>query len=292
MLDRTTTAASERSAGRTDVASVSGPGVMLTGVVLERLPRWATEDAGKGQRLPRLTRAGRWLLLGAAARPGRLLRLAVALPARLRRVPRRQRDAGAEVHQRPRADPLHQRVHRLVRRAASTRFTIWLKDTITEWVINPLQDLTGRLAVVGDGARAARRRLRARRLAPGRDHAGLRGGHLLDRPVERHDGHPRDDADRHRAGDADRGGPRGGHGPQPTRRPGDPAVPGRLPDDPAVRLPGPGAGAVRARAGSPRSSRRSPTPYRSRPSWSPTGSAASRRRRSRRRGPPAAPPGR
>ena len=64
MLDRTTTAASERSAGRTDVASVSGPGVMLTGVMLERLPRWATEDAGKGQRLPRLTKAGRSLLLG------------------------------------------------------------------------------------------------------------------------------------------------------------------------------------------------------------------------------------
>jgi glycine betaine/proline transport system permease protein len=64
MLDRTTTAASERaSSGRSDVASVSGPGVMLTGVVIEHLPRWATEDAGKGQRLPRLTTAGRWLLL-------------------------------------------------------------------------------------------------------------------------------------------------------------------------------------------------------------------------------------
>src|SRR6478672_2011492 len=57
MLDRTTTAASERSEsmGRANVASVSGPGVMLTGVVLEKLPRWATEDAGKGTRRPRLT---------------------------------------------------------------------------------------------------------------------------------------------------------------------------------------------------------------------------------------------
>ena len=64
MLDRTTTAASERSSGRTDVASVGGPGVTIGGVVLEHLPRWATEDAGKGQRLPRLTKAGRWLLLG------------------------------------------------------------------------------------------------------------------------------------------------------------------------------------------------------------------------------------
>ena len=36
---------------------------MLTGVVLERLPRWATEDAGRGQQPPRVTTAGRWLLL-------------------------------------------------------------------------------------------------------------------------------------------------------------------------------------------------------------------------------------
>ena len=64
MLDRTTTAASERGTGRTNVGSASGMGVMLTGVVLERLPRWATEDAGRGQRLPRVTTAGRWLLLG------------------------------------------------------------------------------------------------------------------------------------------------------------------------------------------------------------------------------------
>jgi glycine betaine/proline transport system permease protein len=64
MLDRTTTAASERSEsmGRANVASVSGPGVMLTGVVLEKMPRWATESAGKGIRQPRLTPAGRWLV--------------------------------------------------------------------------------------------------------------------------------------------------------------------------------------------------------------------------------------
>ena len=48
MLDRTTTAASERS-GKSNVGSASGMSVMLTGVVLERLPRWATEDAGRGQ---------------------------------------------------------------------------------------------------------------------------------------------------------------------------------------------------------------------------------------------------
>ncbi len=64
MLDRTTTAASERTTGRTDVGSASGMSVMVGTVVLERLPRWATEDAGKGQKLPRLTRAGSGLLLG------------------------------------------------------------------------------------------------------------------------------------------------------------------------------------------------------------------------------------
>ena len=46
VLDRTTTAASERrerTQGR--LASVSGPGLMLTSVVLERLPRWASETS-------------------------------------------------------------------------------------------------------------------------------------------------------------------------------------------------------------------------------------------------------
>jgi glycine betaine/proline transport system permease protein len=61
MLDRTTTAASERSGG---VASVSGPQVLLMGVVLEKLPRWATEDAGRGVRHPRLTNAGKWMVRG------------------------------------------------------------------------------------------------------------------------------------------------------------------------------------------------------------------------------------
>lgn len=71
MLDRTTTAASERSTAqsRTGVASVSGPGVMLAGIALEALPRWAKEDAGKGVRQPRLTNAGRWMVRGLWAIP-------------------------------------------------------------------------------------------------------------------------------------------------------------------------------------------------------------------------------
>jgi glycine betaine/proline transport system permease protein len=69
MLDRTTTAASERSSSEGRLASVSAPGVMLTGVVIEALPRWAKEDAGKGVRRPRLTTAGQWLLRGFWAIP-------------------------------------------------------------------------------------------------------------------------------------------------------------------------------------------------------------------------------
>jgi glycine betaine/proline transport system permease protein len=70
MLDRTTTAASERSAaGGPSLASASGLNVMMMGVTLERLPRWATEDAGKGVRQPRLTNAGRWMVRGLWAIP-------------------------------------------------------------------------------------------------------------------------------------------------------------------------------------------------------------------------------
>jgi glycine betaine/proline transport system permease protein len=141
MLDRTTTAASERTTGRSDVASVSGPGVMLTGVVLEKLPRWATEDAGKGQRLPRLTRAGRWLLQG-------LLLVPVAICVFLSR---QQLDL-AEF-----PDTSETPVLKYISGAELTRyineftdwfvsgvdsFTIWLKDTVTELLINPLEDLT------------------------------------------------------------------------------------------------------------------------------------------------------
>ncbi len=64
-LDRSTTAASERSAtGGPSLASASGLNVMMMGVKLEHLPRWATEDAGKGVRQPRLTNAGLWMVRG------------------------------------------------------------------------------------------------------------------------------------------------------------------------------------------------------------------------------------
>ncbi len=140
MLDRTTTAASERGSGHTNIASASGMSVMLTGVVLERLPRWATEDAGRGTKLPRVTTAGRWLLLG-------LLFIPVAICIYLSRYQQRFADF-PDVSETP--------VLKYISGPNLTRyindftnwfvggvdtFTIWLKDQITVVLINPLQDL-------------------------------------------------------------------------------------------------------------------------------------------------------
>jgi glycine betaine/proline transport system permease protein len=140
MLDRTTTAASERTTGRTDVASASGMSVMLGGVVLERLPRWATEDAGKGQRLPRLTKAGHGLLMG-------VLFIPVVFFVWLSRYD----IAYAEF-----PDVSETPVLKYISGPELTRyineFTDWfvgnvddvtnaLKDGVTEWVINPFEDL-------------------------------------------------------------------------------------------------------------------------------------------------------
>ena len=140
MLDRTTTAASERATGRSNVGSVSGPGVMLTGVMLERLPRWATEDAGRGQRLPRLTRPGRWLLRGVLLVPALFLVWLSRFNITFAEFP----------------DTSETPVLRYISGTQLTgymndlndwfvgfvdSFTIWLKDTFTEGVINPLEDL-------------------------------------------------------------------------------------------------------------------------------------------------------
>ena len=75
---------------------------------------------------------------------------------------------------------------------------------------------------------------------------------------------------------------RGLDGPQPAGRRDHPAGPGRLPDDPAVRLPGAGAGAVLAQPVHRDRRRGGLRRRRSRSSWSPTASAASRRPPSRR----------
>jgi glycine betaine/proline transport system permease protein len=140
MLDRTTTAASERGTGKSNVASASGMSVMLTGVVLERLPRWATEDAGRGQRHPRLTAQGRWGLLS-------LLLLPVLVCVYLSRQQLRFAEfpdvtdtpilkwvSGPELTKR-----INQFTDWLI--GGVDTVTIGIKDHVTQWVINPLQDL-------------------------------------------------------------------------------------------------------------------------------------------------------
>jgi glycine betaine/proline transport system permease protein len=140
MLDRTTTAASERSTGRTDVGSASGMSVMLTGVVLERLPRWATEEAGRGQRLPRLTSSGRWLLQG-------LLLIPVVICVVLSRQQLRYAEF-PDVSETPvlkwiSGPELTKRINDFTDWLIGgiDTYTIWLKDHVTQWVIDPLQDL-------------------------------------------------------------------------------------------------------------------------------------------------------
>jgi glycine betaine/proline transport system permease protein len=142
MLDRTTTAASERSEiqGRTSMASVSGPGVMLTSVVIERLPRWATEDAGKGERRPRLTVAGRWLLRGLLLVPVAVLvwlsrqQLSLAEFPDVSSTPVLKYIDGLHL-----TKAINDFSNWLV--SAVDTFTIALKDDVTNWMINPFQDL-------------------------------------------------------------------------------------------------------------------------------------------------------
>jgi glycine betaine/proline transport system permease protein len=140
MLDRTTTAASERS-GKSTVGSASGMSVMLTGVVLERLPRWATEDAGRGQRLPRLTPSGRWLLQGLLLVPVAGLvylsryQLRYALFPDVSDTPVLKWISGPELTKR-----INDFTDWFVGHVDT--FTISLKDHVSSWLIDPLQDLT------------------------------------------------------------------------------------------------------------------------------------------------------
>ncbi|MCW2866986.1 MAG: putative glycine betaine transport system integral rane protein [Marmoricola sp.] len=142
MLDRTTTAASERSesTGRSGIASVSGPGVMLKGVLIEKLPRWASEDAGRGVRRPRLTSAGRWLVRAVWLVP---VLVAVYLS-------RSQIDL-AKFPDRtvwPFLKPIDGTTATKLVNDFSTwfidlvdTFTLALKNDVTDWVVDPVQNL-------------------------------------------------------------------------------------------------------------------------------------------------------
>ncbi len=142
MLDRTTTAASERSEsqGRSGVASVSGPGVMLAGIALEALPRWAKEDAGKGVRQPRLTSAGRWMVRGLWAIPVIVAVLLSRSQINLATFPNRD------------VWPFIKPIDGQNLSKGINTFSDWvidkvdvvtlaLKDNATSWIINPFQDL-------------------------------------------------------------------------------------------------------------------------------------------------------
>ena len=215
MLDRTTTAASERGTGRTNVGSASGMSVMLTGVVLERLPRWATEEAGRGQRLPRVTRAGRWLLLSVLFIPVLVLvylsrqQLRFAVFPDVSETPVLKWISGPQL-----AKSINEFTDWFVDLVDT--FTIWIKDTVTIYLINPLQDLLAQspwwvMALVLLGVAYVLGGWR-----PAGHHGDLRGGHPRHRTVARHDDHAVDDADRHGRGDARRDLPRRGHGSQPA----------------------------------------------------------------------------
>ena len=149
---------------------------MLTGVVLERLPRWATEDAGRGQRLPRADVSGRWLLQGLLLVP---VIVCVVLSRQQLRFAEFPDVSDTPVLKWISGPELTKRINDFTDWFVGgvDTFTIWLKDHVTEWVINPLQDLLAAVAVVGDGTGAAGARLRPRRLAPGGDHRPLRGRH-------------------------------------------------------------------------------------------------------------------
>ena len=140
MLDRTTTAASERTTGRSNVASASGLSVMLTGVVLERLPRWATEESGRGQQLPRVTTAGRWLMYGILLIPVAILvylsrlKIDYALFPDVSDTPVLKWISGPE---------LTSRINELTNWIIDTfgTFTIEVKDDVSNCLLNPLQNL-------------------------------------------------------------------------------------------------------------------------------------------------------
>jgi glycine betaine/proline transport system permease protein len=143
MLDRTTTAASERSASGQGggVASVSGPGVYTMGVLLEKLPRWAAEPTGRGEKAQvRLTAAGRRAMLG-------VLLIPVAVAIYLSRtylglanfpdvsdVPILKWFDGANL-----AKGINTFTDNFV--DAVDTYTNWFKDTVTNLLLDPLQSL-------------------------------------------------------------------------------------------------------------------------------------------------------
>ncbi len=132
MLDRTTTAASERRErvqGR--VASVSGMSVMLTNVVLERLPRWASEDARVSRRRP--SALMRRISLGLVAIPVIVCVYLSRQYLNLAQFPESW-DFGSDI-----AQKINDFVNWFVNQVDSV--TTAFKNLVTYGLLNPLQDL-------------------------------------------------------------------------------------------------------------------------------------------------------
>jgi glycine betaine/proline transport system permease protein len=134
MLDRTTTAASEKSERSSrGIASVGRPGVVLMRVVLEALPRWACEDTR--ERRPRPTKAFWRLLLVVSFIPVAVCIYVSRLYLGLAQFPAKI-NIGPDI-----GDGIDSFSNALVNAVDS--FTNGFKDAISYGFLNPLQSLLG-----------------------------------------------------------------------------------------------------------------------------------------------------
>lgn len=143
MLDRTTTAASERAerrGGHTDVASVGGPGVVKNIVWLERLPRWASEEGYESPPRKHLSNAGRRFAIGLLVVP---VLMAVVLSRTYLSLAQFGSFENVPVLSFLSGPKLASVVNTVVRSFvdAVDTFTNGFKEVVTVWFLNPLQAL-------------------------------------------------------------------------------------------------------------------------------------------------------
>ncbi|MBT9254072.1 ABC transporter permease subunit [Phycicoccus sp. MAQZ13P-2] len=142
MLDRTTTAASERSspAGQR-VTAVSSPGFFRgRTVVMERLPRWATEEGGRGTDRRFLTASGRRLVLAVLLLP---VLVGAYYSTRYLQLSQFPDLSGVPVLGELTAGPLGGHINDLTNAVvdAISGVTNGFKDLVTAVMLNPLQSL-------------------------------------------------------------------------------------------------------------------------------------------------------
>lgn len=142
MLDRTTTAASERSdpTGQR-VAAVGSPGFFRgRTVVMEKLPRWATEEGGRGATRRRLTPGGRRLVLGLLLLPALVAAFYSTRYLQLSQFPDL---SGVPVLNEITSGPLSTHINDLTDAVvnALSGVTNGFKNLVTTVMLNPLQSL-------------------------------------------------------------------------------------------------------------------------------------------------------